>query len=130
MRETQGTEARDDGANARTSPRIRFEIDACVWQRTGENWENVQLHFSTERPSLGAESPPLLEDRLQLRPVEKSFTVETREERVVWREERRSPPSPPASDSLLIGAPMPMCASNGKATSHQQRKLFFPTPGR
>lgn len=39
--------------------RLELRCDGCVWQNTGEDWTDVQLHFSTRRPSLGT-SPPVL----------------------------------------------------------------------
>jgi len=46
---------------------LRLEADAMVWQRTGEEWKDVSLVFSTARPTLGASPPSLSEDRLNLR---------------------------------------------------------------
>ncbi len=47
---------------------LRFRSQACLWQNTGEDWNDVELHFSTERSSLGTEPPELRPDLLQLRP--------------------------------------------------------------
>jgi uncharacterized protein (TIGR02231 family) len=38
-------------------PSLSFRVDGCVWQRTGEDWNNVDLVFSTARASLGTEPP-------------------------------------------------------------------------
>lgn len=63
---------------------VRFETYASVWNATGEAWPNVELTFSTARPSAGAELPPLGADRLTLRtktPEERrTIVVEHREE--------------------------------------------------
>ncbi|MEV5610580.1 mucoidy inhibitor MuiA family protein [Streptomyces sp. NPDC052225] len=46
---------------------LTLHTDAVVWQRTGEDWSDVDLTLSTAR-SAGATSPPrLVEDRLTLR---------------------------------------------------------------
>lgn len=43
--------------------KLTFESRACVWQNTGEDWNEAKLVFSTARASLGIE-PPLLDDDL------------------------------------------------------------------
>lgn len=61
---------------------VAIATDGCVWQNTGEDWEEVALSFSTERPSLGV-SPPLLDtDLLRVREVGKQVRVGRREQRV------------------------------------------------
>jgi uncharacterized protein (TIGR02231 family) len=65
------------------SPRIRFVSEACVWQNTGEDWENVDLYLSTERPSLGAEPPRLETDTLRARRCRPALAVEVREQEVL-----------------------------------------------
>ncbi|SES88158.1 DUF4139 domain-containing protein [Stigmatella erecta] len=58
--------------------RVTLECEAVVWQRTEEDWTNVELAFSTARPTLGASPPRLEEDRLFLREktVQEKQTVE------------------------------------------------------
>ncbi|WNG39054.1 mucoidy inhibitor MuiA family protein [Archangium violaceum] len=46
---------------------VTLECEAVVWQRTEEEWKDVELLFSTARPTLGASPPRLVEDWLQLR---------------------------------------------------------------
>lgn len=46
---------------------VTLECEAVVWQRTEEEWKDVELSFSTARPTLGASPPRLVEDRLWLR---------------------------------------------------------------
>ncbi|MFP2957319.1 mucoidy inhibitor MuiA family protein [Myxococcus sp. 1LA] len=46
---------------------VTLECEAVVWQRTEEDWKDVELAFSTARPTLGASPPRLQEDRLWLR---------------------------------------------------------------
>lgn len=46
---------------------VALEAEGVVWQRTGEDWKDVTLQFSTARPTLGANPPRLTEDFLSLR---------------------------------------------------------------
>src|SRR6218665_1581087 len=46
---------------------VTLECEAVVWQRTEEDWKNVELLLSTARPTLGASPPRLVEDWLRLR---------------------------------------------------------------
>ncbi|MBM7114642.1 DUF4139 domain-containing protein [Archangium primigenium] len=46
---------------------VTLECEAVVWQRTGEDWTDVELALSTARPTLGASPPRLVEDWLRLR---------------------------------------------------------------
>lgn len=60
---------------------LRFELEAAVWQRTGEDWSDVALLFSTARPARRAEPPLLADDVLSVRrKVEKKVVVEVREQ--------------------------------------------------
>ncbi|MBI2378657.1 MAG: mucoidy inhibitor MuiA family protein [Deltaproteobacteria bacterium] len=60
---------------------ISIEALGCVWQRTGEDWKNVELCFSTERPSLGT-APPLLREDMLFAQKKSPPVVEVREQRV------------------------------------------------
>ena len=66
----------------READAIRFASDGCVWQNTGEDWVDVRLRFSTQRPSLGAEPPPLGEDVLRAKKRREAIVVETRSQTV------------------------------------------------
>jgi uncharacterized protein (TIGR02231 family) len=46
---------------------VTLECEAVVWQHTEEEWKDVELVFSTSRPTLGASPPKLVEDWLRLR---------------------------------------------------------------
>ena len=61
---------------------LQMETDACVWQRTGEDWSDVTLSFSTERPSLGVEPPSLSPDVLHTQKKAEVMEVEAREEEI------------------------------------------------
>ncbi|HSP81861.1 MAG TPA: DUF4139 domain-containing protein [Myxococcaceae bacterium] len=54
-------------AQAEGGESVTLECEAVVWQRTEEEWRDVELIFSTARPTLGASPPRLVEDRLRLR---------------------------------------------------------------
>lgn len=61
---------------------LRFECEGCVWQRSGEPWNNVQLVFSTDRPSLGTDPPRLASDVLALQRRSEVIEVETRDQEI------------------------------------------------
>ncbi len=58
---------------------VRLEAEACVWQRTGEDWRGVRLRLSTERLDLGSEPPQLAADLLRLQPKAQQVVVEERD---------------------------------------------------
>ncbi|HLT37191.1 MAG TPA: mucoidy inhibitor MuiA family protein [Enhygromyxa sp.] len=68
----------DAGAQAR----LEFTCEGAVWQNTGEDWRDVQLIFSTERPSLGVAPPTLATDTLYMRKKGPAVQVETRDQTV------------------------------------------------
>jgi len=60
---------------------VTLATEGVVWQSTGEDWTEIACELSTDRPSLGADPPPLHEDRLK--PVRKgALVVETRAEEI------------------------------------------------
>ncbi|MEZ4339956.1 MAG: mucoidy inhibitor MuiA family protein [Sandaracinaceae bacterium] len=75
--------------------RLRFESEGCVWQRTGEDWDDVRLRFSTQRPSLGAEPPRLATDRLRVRRRAERIVVEARQQAVETTGLGRGPAAAP-----------------------------------
>jgi len=60
--------------------RVEWETTACVWQATGEDWSDVALACSLERPSLGVEPPELADDVLRARKRPDQVVVEAREQ--------------------------------------------------
>jgi uncharacterized protein (TIGR02231 family) len=54
-------------APSETGESVTLECEAVVWQYTEEEWKDVELLFSTARPTLGASAPRLMEDWLRLR---------------------------------------------------------------
>jgi uncharacterized protein (TIGR02231 family) len=65
-----------------SQPTLSLELEASVWQHTGEDWREAQLCFSTQRPSLGSAPPELGEDLLRTRPRQEQIEVEVREQNV------------------------------------------------
>lgn len=63
-------------------PVLHFTSEGCVWQNTGEDWNEVQLVFSTERPSLGTEPPQLVGEQLHVQRKSEVVVVEAREQEV------------------------------------------------
>lgn len=61
---------------------LRWSAEGAVWQSTGEDWQGVRLHLSTDRASLGTEPPDLSADRLHLRPRDQAVVVEARDRAV------------------------------------------------
>jgi uncharacterized protein (TIGR02231 family) len=70
----------DPGSEA--GARLVFTCAAAVWQNTGEDWREVDLIFSTERPSLGVAPPTLVSDTLTMRKHSATVEVETRDQTV------------------------------------------------
>jgi len=62
--------------------RVQLRCEGCVWQATGEDWNDVQLWFSTERPSLGLSPPTLATDRLAVRKKGSTVQVQARSEQI------------------------------------------------
>lgn len=61
---------------------VRVQTDGCVWQATGEDWTEVALIFSTERPSLGVSPPTLQTDHVIARKRSSEVQVAAREQTV------------------------------------------------
>jgi uncharacterized protein (TIGR02231 family) len=81
---------------------VSIEAEAVVWQHTGEAWNDVELAFSTARPTLGTAPPRLTDDFLNSRPkqtIEKRVVdVAIREEVIQTSGEKGSAPEMPGLD--------------------------------
>lgn len=62
--------------------KLEFTCEGAVWQNTGEDWQDVQLIFSTERPSLGVSPPTLATDTLRMRKKGATVEVESRDQTI------------------------------------------------
>ncbi|NVB37463.1 mucoidy inhibitor MuiA family protein [Pseudenhygromyxa sp. WMMC2535] len=74
--ESEGEGQGDDQAS------VALRCDAAVWQATGEDWSEVALRFSTERPSLGVAPPRLHDDPLRVQRRGSTVEVQAREEQL------------------------------------------------
>ncbi|EDM76181.1 hypothetical protein PPSIR1_27013 [Plesiocystis pacifica SIR-1] len=61
---------------------LALRCDGAVWQATGEDWTEVELTFSTERPSLGVAPPVLEDDPLWAVPRGEVVEVEARDQTI------------------------------------------------
>lgn len=102
---------------------VKVEAEGVVWQRTGEDWDHVELLFSTARPTLGTSPPTLVEDRLYLRAkqeIEKRVVdVSIREEVIQSAGETSGAPEMPGLDDggetrLLTAAGATTIRSDGQ----------------
>lgn len=81
--------------------RVQIRCDGCVWQSTGEDWTDVALRFSTQRPSLGTTPPLLADDRLAVQRKSSEVVVEAREQEITTTglgAEARAVPEVPGID--------------------------------
>ncbi|MQS14683.1 mucoidy inhibitor MuiA family protein [Streptomyces kaniharaensis] len=100
---------------------LRLESEAVVWQRTGEDWSDARLTFSTARSALATDPPAVVEDVLMLR---ERTTEERRTVEVELREETISTLGPAAEvpgvddggEVRVLPAPAPASVpSDGRA---------------
>lgn len=84
------------GEGAATSGEVTFTTHGTVWQKTGEAWDDVELTFSTARPSAGAVLPRLTPDVLRTRDKtaeeQRTVVVEHRQAAVPRHEGEGTPP--------------------------------------
>jgi len=104
-----------------------WSLLGTVWQNTGEDWREVELRLSTERPTLGAELPLLEEDLLKLRPKsdEEKRTIE-----VSSREEEIEAISPGMDAEARVGV-VPGVDDGGEVRVFElARSVSIPSDGR
>lgn len=58
---------------------LTFFSEASCWQNSGESWDEVELVFSTQRPSLGSEPPRLPVDQLRAQKKSQEVVVAERD---------------------------------------------------
>ena len=76
---------------------VEWNVQAAIWQHTGEDWNDVELFLSTERPSKGALLPQLREDRLRVR------LKSSEERRTIQVEHRTEVATPQVSTGVVPG---------------------------
>jgi len=70
----------------------RFECEGAVWQRTGEDWVDVDLSFSTARSTQRSEPPVMTDDWIRVqKKQEKKTVVGVREEEIATTGEDQKP---------------------------------------
>lgn len=115
--------------------KVLVESEAVVWQRTGEDWKDVELKFSTARPTLGTTPPRLVEDVLETRPkttMEKQTVgVSIREEAIpsageISRVEAEMPGLDDGGETCLLSAPG-KCAVPSDGQGHRVPLCRFET---
>lgn len=65
-----------------TGPTLTFRCDGCVWQNTGEDWPEVELWFSTQRPTQGVDPPDLGVDYLSSQRRQTEVVVAERDQEI------------------------------------------------
>ena len=65
-----------------TNATLSFRLDGCVWQQTGEDWNNVDLIFSTARASLGTQPPLLIDDELNVQQKSQQIMIQSRNQQI------------------------------------------------
>lgn len=85
---------------------LDWTSNGTVWQASGEDWLDVELSLSTDRPSLGAELPLLEDDVLQSRP-------KTERERQVVEVESRDQVIARTADAETVSADTPPGVDDG-----------------
>lgn len=102
--------------DARSGGRVVLTTFATVWQRTGEEWLDVEAAFSTARPAQAASPPPLNDDIIVKRkksPEEqKKIVVEAREQTIEEAAAAKAPEMPGVDDG---GEPLEF-AAKGRVT--------------
>jgi len=79
---------------------LEFFSEACCWQNTGEDWNEVELAFSTQRPSLGTEPPRLSIETLRSQKKSQEVVVAQRDQEVHQLESTLPGPSRVRSNEL------------------------------
>lgn len=73
---------------------IHFECEGAIWQRTGEDWVDVDLSFSTARSTQRSEPPVMTDDWIRVqKKQEKKVIVGVREEEIETTGEDQKPSS-------------------------------------
>jgi hypothetical protein len=111
---------------------LSWRSDACVWQNTGEDWTDVELRVSTERPSLGTEPPTLQAEVLRAQKVGSQVRVEAREQSLQTtglggaRTSARLPGVDDGGQPLHLGGGRATVPSDGRP--HRVPLLSFSSP--
>lgn len=93
---------------------LEFRCEGCVWQNTLEDWNDVKLVFSTQRPSLGIDPPELGSDTLRSQKKDSTLVVAARDQEV----EKVTPQSMAAAEVPGIddGGELVLLRARGRCT--------------
>ena len=103
---------------------VTVKTAAILWQNTGEDWSEVELHFSTSRASLGNEPPRLTDDPLSAERKDEELRVEVRQVEVA--EASVDAGDAPADASKGSGAHPNQVSLAGVDDGGQRRHLVAP----
>jgi uncharacterized protein (TIGR02231 family) len=97
--------------------RLRFECEGAVWQATGEDWQDVELLFSTSRSTQRSEPPVLSDDLVTVQPkTDKRLVVGVREQAIATTGEGGEAPGDVELPSVDDGGETRLLPSAGRAT--------------
>lgn len=109
--------------------KLSFRMDGCVWQRTGEDWQNVDLVFSTARASLGTEPPLLTDEQLNVKEKSKQINIQLREQKIQTTGLGRG--AAPSSAEAPATVTLPGVDDGGEVRNlRPTRKATIPSDGR
>lgn len=109
---------------------VRFECEGAVWQRTGEDWVDVDLSFSTARSTQRSEPPVMSDDWIRVeKKQERKTVVGVREEEIETTGEDQKPATGAGSGG---GSPDLPGVDDGGETRRlgASRKATIPSDGR
>jgi uncharacterized protein (TIGR02231 family) len=109
------------------SQRTNFSAAGMVWQATGEDWNDVELGFSTERPAQGAELPLLVDDLLESR---EKTDKEKEVIEVASRDEAIQTVTDAPGEDLLSDTPPGLDDGGETRTYRVPGRVTVPTDGR
>jgi uncharacterized protein (TIGR02231 family) len=120
-------ERTEDPTTNRT--KLSFRMDGCVWQCTGEDWQNVDLVFSTARASLGTEPPLLTDEQLNVMEKSKQINIQLREQKI--QTTGLGTGATPASAEAPVTVTLPGVDDGGEVRNlRPTRKATIPSDGR
>lgn len=109
--------------------KLSFRMDGCVWQCTGEDWQNVDLVFSTARASLGTEPPLLTDEQLNVKEKSKQINIQLREQKI--QTTGLGTGATPVSAEAPVTVTLPGVDDGGEVRNlRPTRKATIPSDGR
>lgn len=112
---------------------VAWTTFATLWQRTGEDWRDVEVTLSTARPGAGAELPGLTEDRLRIRDrvPKPKITVVAHRETAAARPDLRPPGLMPSAPDGTSASAAPGVYDGGEPrTWRAEERVTLASDGR